>query len=200
MPTGNLVQITWSGGINGQFFQNVMHAQWEPAAAPDPFLAAAAIGAAVTLGWLPSYLDCFPESVELSSLRVAQVAPTTGATYTQTSGVAGATGTRAAEFGVDTVGPLLNFPVTFSRVVIGKIFIPAVAEDDIEYGVLTAGLLTSLRDFQNLIIHPLHISGTVVGDLTYAVANSAHTDWKIPAAAYVSPTIGTQRRRAKPLF
>lgn len=201
MSTGQLCQITWTGSLNGQFFQNVMHGQYEPTGTPDPFIAAVAIGVFAAADWLPLYLDCIPGSVEMSSIRVKMLSPTPGATYTQLDGVAGAVGTRADEFSVDTVGPLLNFPTTLTKQVIGKIFMPGVAEDDIAYGVVDSTLRSALYIFANAIISPGTISGSAApGTITYCVAKSDHSEWAVPAGAYLSSTIGTQRRRSKPNY
>jgi len=197
---GKLMEITFTGALNGQFVQNILHGQWEPEGNPDPFWNAFAVTAGVLLEWQPDYLECLPESYEMSSIRVRQIEPVSGPSITQTSGVGGETGSRAAEISVYVSGPLINFPVTMGTPRVGKIFMPGVAEDDVAYGVLDAGLITVLQAFAAVLLTPLDLTGDYPGTLTYCVAKSDHSDWKIPVGSYVSATIGTQRRRAKPNY
>jgi len=197
---GKLMEITMTGGLNGQFVQNVLHGQWEPEGEPDPFLNALSVAGGVVAEWLDDWLPCLPESYVMSSIRVRQLEPASGPTYTQTSGVAGETGARAAEISVYTSGPLINMPVTFTNVAVGKIFLPGVAESDIAYGILESSLVTVLDALILALLTPLTISGSYPGTLTYCVAKTDHSDWKVPLAGYISPTIGTQRRRAKPNY
>ena len=197
---GKLMEVTLTGALGGQFVQNVLHAQWEPEGEPDPFFNAVAVGVAVATDWQPAYLDCLSELYSMSSIRVRQLAPVAGPSYTQTSGVAGENGTRAGDFSVYVAGPLLNFPVTMGTPRVGKIFLPGVSEEDISEGILATPLDTVLNAFIAILLTPIAVSGDYPGTLTYCVAKTDHSDWKIPVGGYISATVGTQRRRAKPNY
>jgi len=200
MPTGKLYQLTLTGAIAGQFCQNILHFQFEELSSETPFINAVAIAN----GWvgqnLVHWLSVLPSSYEMSSVRCRQISDGGGATYTQTSGVGGEVGARSDAISVTTVGPLLCFPATVDDAVVGKIFLPGVAEDDIEYNILGSSILTDITTFLSDFLDPVAISGTVVGNLNYCVANAAKDNWAKPDGGYASATIGTQRRRAKPTF
>lgn len=200
MPAGKLFQLTITGSLNGQFVQNILHYQFDDTGTAAPFLAAVALAnawvASVALAWR----SILPESYEMSSVRAAQVSDGGGATYTQTSGVAGTTGARSAEISVSTVGPLLCFPATVDDAVVGKIFMPGVAEDDIAYNFLESGLIADINAMLATLLDSIAVSGSVIGTFYYVIANAAKDNWAKPDGGYVSATIGTQRRRAKPSF
>ncbi len=202
MPgTGKLYEVVFSGALNGQFVQNVLHAEIDIiSGSPDPFSLASALAVNVASDWVPLYLTCLPESYIMSSVRTRGITPDASATATALIPLADAAGARAAEFSTYVEGPLITFPVTFTRPVLGKIFMPGVAEDDIEYGVLVPDLTGDLLSFATALITGGTFVGPTTGSYQYCVRKSDNSDWKIPAAGMVSPTIGTQRRRAKPLF
>jgi hypothetical protein len=200
MPTGKLFQITVTGSLNGQFCQNILHYQFEITTTHTPYLDAAALGNAWTTDELDNWLSILPQSYETSSVRCAQVSDGGSATYTQTSGVSGMVGARDAEISVTSIGPLLCFPAMLSRNVVGKIFLPGIAEADIAYGFIDAGLQTAITTFLGNWVPAITISGSTVGNAYYCVANAARDNWARPDGGYLSPTIGTQRRRARPVF
>lgn len=199
--TGNLFECTFSGALNGQFVQNVLHMQVELEDTPDDWFLVAyalALGVGSDLGGL--YLDCLPETYVFSSIRCRAITPAASATATFLISSSSNHGTRAAEFSTYVEGPLLTFPVVLSRPVLGKIFIPGVAEEDIEYGILSDSLKFALSTLNVGLISGGSFTGDDPGTYKYCVANGAKTDWKVPSAGVISPTIGTQRRRARPLF
>ncbi len=200
MPTGKLYQMTFTGALNGQFVQNIMHFQFEETTTTTPFIAAVAIANGWVASNLSYWLAILPSSYEMSSVRCQQISDGGGATYTQTTGVAGQVGLRADEISVTTVGPLLCFPATVGDAVVGKIFLPGVAEDDIAYNIIDPSLQTEITSFLGNFIPATVISGTVAGNLYYCVANAAKDNWARPDGGYLSATIGTQRRRARPAF
>lgn len=198
MPTGKLYQLTLTGTLAGQFVQNILHYQFEETSSQSAFINAAAIGNAWTADEIDNWLSIISSSYIMSSVRCQQISDGGGATYTQTSGVAGMTGARAAEISVQTVGPLINFPATVDKPVVGKIFVPGIPEADVSMGVIGSTLLGDLTTFLGNWIPAITISGTVAGQLYYCVANAAKDNWARPDGGYVSATIGTQRRRARP--
>ena len=202
MPgTDNLFEVTLSGALNGQFVQNVLHVQAAPTTGtPDPFLMAASIAASVIVEWMPSYLDCLPEGYEFSSCRCRGVTPMPSATATAFIDTGDSSGARAGMASTYVEGPLLIFPVTFTRPALGKIFLPGVSEEDIDYGVMVLDLRAALVALVGVLLTPQTTSGTIPVDYTFCIRKGDGTDWKVPAGGALSPTIGTQRRRAKPLF
>jgi len=197
----NLFEVTLSGTLNGQFVQNVLHVALAPfAGSADPFLYAAALALSVTDEYVPAYLSCLPETYNLSSVRTRGVTPSPSATATNLIAIGDGLGARAGECSTYVSGPLLIFPTTLTRQVIGKIFLPGVSEEDISYGVLDSVLVTALNGLVVVLMTAQHASGTVAIDYQFVVANGDKSDWAIPAGGTVSPTIGTQRRRAKPIF
>lgn len=201
MPgTGKLYQLTITGSLNGNFCQNILHYQFEETSSASAFINAVAIANAWVQDQLTNFLSILPGSYYMSSVRCLQISDGGGATYTQTSGVAGENGARAEEVSVFTVGPLLCFPAMVDTEVVGKIFLPGVAEADIEYGILNSTLQTAIATFFGNFLPAINISGTVAGNAYYCIANAAKTNWARPEGGYVSATIGTQRRRAKPVY
>lgn len=197
---GKLIEVTITGSLAGQFVQNVLHAQWEPEGEPDPFFNAVAVGNAVVANWITTYLASLPESYNGSSVRARQLAPVAGPSYTKTDGIGGDPGSREGDISVYVAGPLLNFPVTMGTPRVGKIFLPGVSEEDISEGIIASPLHTALNTFLSALVTPVEVAGDYPGTMTFCIAKSDHSDWKIPVAGYVSATIGTQRRRAKPNY
>lgn len=197
---GKLYEVTLTGGLNGSFVQNILHAQLTTSSDADPFIFAVAMALAVIGDWVPTYLDCLPEGYTFSTCRVRGLGADASATANGYISGGGSIGTRAGTCSTYVEGPLLTFPVTFTRPVLGKIFLPGITEDDVDYGVIESGLRTALGTFMTNIIADNSVTGTVTGTYNYCVTNAAKDDWKIPVAGTISPTIGTQRRRAKPAF
>jgi hypothetical protein len=194
-------EVIISGGTGTQFVQNILHCNLDNTAATDPFVVANALltKIAATGGFIQKWCDCLPDDYTITSVRARRVTPTGGPTqiflnanlpYTQ--------GTRGSSSGVTSNCPLIIWLTTLRPSKTGRTFLPGVGESDVSENQLVAGLLAAIgtaatiwRDGFTLTSPAYVCQGSI---LRRALGGADDiTNFR------VSPIIGSQRRRQRPI-
>jgi len=199
-------EVVLSGTLHGQFVQTVQHVQATIATPVNAFATSLLIAQDVnTGGILDDWLNVLPSDYTLTSIRVKQVLPAGGPTAIIVGGDLSATaGVRSGEISSAQVNPLMIWIGTTDPAKTGRLFFPGISEDDIDGMVIVADLITAYQTFAASWI----AGGTVGGVDSYVGAilrKSSPPPPIVPVssdiifAGQVSPLIGTQRRRLRPV-
>lgn len=190
-----------SGTLSGQFVQNVLHLTVDNTAATPPFVVATAIltkfnGASQ---FISKWCDMLPDSYSMSSLRCRRILPDGGPTDILLQGAMGtSTGARSGAESTSSACPLLIWLSTLRPSKTGRTFLPGASEDDLDQNVIQSGLLAAMVAFGAY----WHNGGTLTspaytwGGSIYRRAIAAADDI---TSVRVSPIIGVQRRRQRPI-
>lgn len=192
-------ECTLSGTLAGQFVQTVFHVDYNNTSSQPPFFAAKDIAEQLSAAgeFVALFTDGLPGSYFVTSMRVRRVGPTGGPTAIVLAGaMAQSQGTLATEISSAQVNPLIILIPTIASNKTGRIFMPGVPEDEIADMVLSPALVTT---YQALIAYM--VAGTTIagGAVAFGVMRRATKVVDILDAGYVSPLIGTQRRRLHPI-
>lgn len=202
----NGYEVVLSGYIANQFVQNVFHVVGDEAMPQDPYVQAKAIADewVGSPGLVELFTNALPVGYLASSLRVRRIFPTGGPTAIFLgSAFAQSAGQRSGEISSLQANPLIIWIGTTTPSKTGRQFLPGVSETDIAEMVLVAGLISDINDFA-----AAHIAGVTATGILYEGAIWRRPPTGQPPAngnmdpiefSYVSPLIGTQRRRLRPL-
>lgn len=199
-------EVVFSGTLAGQFVQTVQHVQATIATPTNSFAQALLIAQDINTGGTQSgFMDCLPDVYRMTSIRVRQILPTGGATAILTAGdLTVNVGARSGGISAAQVNPLMIWIPTVAPNKTGRLFFPGVSEDDIDDMVLDAPLITAYQAFAQLWIDGGTLGG--VDEWHGAVLRkSAPPPPIVPvstdliAFGQISPLIGTQRRRLRPV-
>jgi hypothetical protein len=198
MPT-EAYECTLSGILAGQFVQTVFHTNYINGSSQPPFFAAKDIAEQLAASgeFIDNFVACLPADYQATSLRVRRVGPTGGPTaIVLASGMNLSAGQRPAQISSAQVCPLLIFIPTTAPSKTGRMFMPGVSEDDIENMVMVTALVTELEALITYIVGGTTIAG---GGVEFSVLRRLTKVGDPIDAGYVSPLIGTQRRRLRPV-
>ncbi len=194
-------ELIVSGKLAGQFVQNVLHVGIDNTGATDPFVIATAILTKFNTSgqFVDKWTDMLPAAYTLTSLRCRKILPTGGPTNIILQGsLVSDTGARSPGIGVATTSPLIIWLTALRPNKPGRTFIPGVAEDDLDGGVLSGALLTAMGSFATYwgnggtLTSPAYSWDGQVYRRAIA-AGDAISNYR------VSPIIGNQRRRELPV-
>jgi hypothetical protein len=192
-------EVVWSGTLAGQFVQTVQHVKATIATPVNPFASALLIAQDIDGGGInAAFMDCLPDVYTLTSIRVRRIDGGGGPTAILTGGALAVTqGGRTGNVSSAQVNPVIVWIPTTSPDKVGKLFVPGVSEADIDNMVLVAGILTAYQTFVTAWI----AGGTLGGVDSYvgAVWRQTALLTDVIFAGQVSPLIGTQRRRLRPV-
>lgn len=203
-------ECTISGVSAGQFVQTVQHLAGDVTGGGlSPFAIARAIAQELDNAadpFLQQFVDCLPTDYNATSLRVRRVYPTGGPTAILVAGLwtSDTQGQRPGIQQSTQVNPLIIWIGTTLPSKTGRLFIPGVSEDDLDQMVLTPGVASEYSDLGVSWIAGITIAGLT--DFKGAIYRRARTlptpvahTFDIIEDYYVSPLIGTQRRRLHPI-
>jgi len=144
-------EITMNGTLAGQFVQTVQHVQATIATPVNPFASALLIAQDIsTNGVLDAWLNILPGTYVITSLSVKKVSGTGGPTAILTSAaLSGTTGQRDAAISSAQVNPVIVWIPTTSPDKTGRVFLPGVAEEDIDDMVKHSKSETLLKMIEN---------------------------------------------------
>lgn len=194
-----IYEVVISGILGGQFVQTVQHVKAEIATPVNPFASAILIAQDINAnGILEAFCACLPTDYKATSIRCRRVSGAGGTTAVITGGGLDFTdGARAGNISSAQVCPLIIWVPTTDIDSPGKLFLPGVSEDDIDDMVLTASLIADIQAFINEWI----AGGTLGGVDSYVgcIFRRVGGTGDVIFAGQVSPLIGTQRRRLRPV-
>lgn len=194
-------EVIPTGTLSGQYVQNVMHVNVDNTAATAPFTVANAIltkfnGASQ---WVSKYCGMLPDSYNMTSIRCRRVLPSGGPTAIILQGqLTESTGGRSGQESASATSPLIIWLTDLRPSKTGRTFVPGVSEDDCDQNQLQSGVLADLIAFANY-----HLTGGTLTSPTYSwngsiLRRGQNTADEITAAR-ISPIIGVQRRRQRPI-
>lgn len=197
-------EVVWSGVLAGQFVQTVQHMLADEPADNGAFVTARQI---ISLGNFETMntalMTALPSVYTLTSVRCRRVFPVGGPTaitlgplYTDSVGL------RAGEISSAQVNPVILWIGETSEADLGKLFLPGVSEDDISNMALDPTLVADIYGFINTWIGGMTISAVNYWGAIAKRANAPpHNVTSVRRISYgqVSPVIGTQRRRLRPV-
>jgi hypothetical protein len=204
MPTTRAYEIVWSGVLAGQFVQTVQHMQASEAADAGAYVTALNIISPTNFDDInEAFMGCLPASYQLTSVRCRRVFPAGGPTaVVLANNYSLSAGQRAADISAAQVNPVVLWIAGTLESRLGKLFLPGVAEDDIDNMALAASLLTDIQIFINAWIAGFLISAdNYSGSIATRSPSSPYNVTAVREILYgqVSPLIGTQRRRLRPV-
>lgn len=190
-----------TGTIAGQFCQSILHVNVNNTASTDPFTVADALieefndsGNLVEL-----YCNCLPVDYFMTSLRVRRVLAAGGPTNIMLqAALSNSQGNRSGACQSASAGPLIIWMSDLRPAKTGRTFLPGASVSDVEGGAIDNSLLVALTAFaaywQNggTLASPSYAwAGAILRRALGASDDINH--------ARVSPIIGTQRRRQRPI-
>jgi len=194
-------EVVISGTLAGQFVQTVLHANVDNTSLVPPFSMADDLlqtfqgGAALT----GLFQDCCPSDYTATSIRCRRVLATGGPSAIVLAGVwGGGTGGRAGTISSAQVNPVIVWIPLTNPAKTGRTFIPGVSEDDIDEMVYDPTLIAALDDFGQY----WETGGTTTVfsmDWTGAILRRATNNSHGISNHRISPVVGTQRRRLRPV-
>jgi hypothetical protein len=194
-------EVILSGTVSGQFVQNILHCNLDNTADTDPFVVANAILTKINGAgqFLQKWCDCLPADYLLTSARCRRVTPAGGPTQIFLSANLNYnSGNRSGNAGVSSNAPLIIWLTTLRPAKTGRTFVPGVSESDVSENTLVAGLLTALAAAATVWrdgFTPASPAYPTQGSILRRALHGADdiTNFR------VSPIVGTQRRRQRPI-
>lgn len=184
----------------GQFALNVFHYKVVDPTEPDEFVVATQLLAAFEAGganaWLLKYAQVMSDQAFVSSLRARRVAPsggnTAGTLFASTDWV----GDFSSEINTQQIAACVIWVDDTTPGITGRNFIPGIPEDALLGSRWDATYQTVVDAFiaKHLAGHTI-TAGTALPSIYDRVAKSGKT----PDNGYLSPLVGTQRRRELPV-
>jgi len=181
--------------------QTVLHMNVDNTLPEPPFDVAQAIvtdmsGAGALI---EQYCNCLPSDYNCTSIRARRILATGGPSAIGLSGAMDVSvGQRTGTISAAQVNPVVIWIPTTLPSKTGRTFMPGVSEADIDEMVYTGPLLSALQDFgQYWSVGATLSLGSIAwtGAIYRRTANVSHgiTNHR------VSPVVGTQRRRLRPV-
>lgn len=192
---------TLSAILAGQFVQTVQHVSVDRSAITTTFACARELNIELmqTGTLLTPFLDCLPEDYDATSSRIRRVSSGGGPTAIMLAAdFALAEGSRTGNISSAQANPCLIFIGTTDPGKTGRLFVPGVSEDDIDEMQLVGPLVTAMQTFIDVLVVGGTINGTADTWQGCILRRNSMTG-DVFDAGYVSPLIGTQRRRLRPV-
>lgn len=194
-------EYTISGTLAGQFVQTVMHFNLDNTAATAPFPMALAIIAKsnASAGFLAKWCDSLPNDYSITTVRCRQLLPAGGPTALYlASQLLYNNGTRGAASATSSIAPLIIWITNLRPSKTGRTFLPGVASIDISENQLSGGIVTAMEAFAAMFRDGFTTTTPAYLTQGSILRRSLHTADDI-SQFRVSPVIGNQRRRQKPI-
>lgn len=188
-----------TGYLANEFVQTVQHVKLDVVGTPNPYLTAqqVATGLIAGAGPIDALLECLPEDYTASSLRVARVSAGGGPTAIKLATEFGSSvGGRSGHISSAQANPLIIWIPATGANNVGKLFLPGVSEDDIQEMVLEVGLTSAMENFIGIMSGTITMGPEEGTGCIFHRATKTGTEF---LTGYVSPLIGTQRRRLHPV-
>lgn len=196
-----------SATLAGQFCQTVFHTKVNNSSMVSAFGMADDLNKSlVAASSFNEFLTAAtPAHYSQTSIRTRRVLPLNAPTAILLAGAFDrSVGQRTGNISSAQANPLIIWIPTTDPGKTGRTFIPGVSETDIEEMQLAPGLLSALQDLIDWVKAP-HATDGFAADYSVCVARRSPTPPKSVTSGddvfdgYVSPLIGTQRRRLHPV-
>jgi len=194
-------EVIVSGTNSGQFVQNIFHFNLDNTAATNGFAVAVGILTKMnTAGqFMQLWCNCLPADYIVTSLRCRRLLPTGGPTAILLSSALNYNqGNRSGNSMLSSNAPLIIWMTSLRPAKTGRTFLPGVSLDDCVSNLLVATLITAMETFGVLIrdgFTPTTPAYLTQGAVLRRALNTADDILNMR----VSPIIGSQRRRQRPI-
>jgi hypothetical protein len=202
-----IYECVLSGTLAGQFVQTVTHWSIENSGSTSGYAVAKDLNEdfAGSGGFIEAFVNRLPGDYVCTSSRVKKANPVGGPTNIILAGAMTAS-TGGAPSGISSaqVNPLVILIGTTTPSHTGRIFMPGVSEDDIDDMQYSPAWLTAMADF-TAFLEASHVTSTLAYTYRNCIGRRKKTSpynilsGDLTAAAYISPLVGTQRRRLHPV-
>lgn len=192
-------EVVVSGTLAGQFVQNVIHVATDDGNYGNPFEGAMEVadGLNEVSGFMQMWCFALPEQYSATSMRVRRVLPEGGPTYIRlANALSDKDGQRTGNISSAQVNPVLVWITTPRPNRPGRTFLPGVSETDIDAMTYTSGLIGAFNALIGVMTSSITV-GTGTGDFVIYRRNLNTAD--DITYGRISPLVGTQRRRLKPV-
>lgn len=194
-------ELVISGVLSGQFVQNVMHVNIDNSGSTNPYTVAQDLLATLdTTSDLSTFWNnCLPTDYRITSWRARRVLVTGGPTAIRLAGdLTTPIGQRSGSIQAAQVNPVMVWLTTINPSRPGKTFLPGLSETDCDDMTYTAGIIAEYQALIDLIV-----ANFTLDTLTYAsnfsIFRRGSSSSNDITAGRISPLIGTQRRRLRPV-
>jgi hypothetical protein len=192
-------QLVITASAAGEFMQNVLHFKLDESGAGTPFDYALALCNQFVTDILTPWEAMQSDQVIEQSIKAKKISGTGGATAIVTFASGDQIGANAGPIGDAGQAILLNFPVVLnSKNVTGKIFLAGIRAEDIQNNRPSSLMETNAGTLGTALLGTLALAGGL-GNANFTIFNKATGLDTEPPGMYVSPLIGTQRRRLHPV-
>lgn len=190
-----------SGILAGQFVQNVLHINVDNSGSSNPY--AVAVDLLDTLNndvdFWTAWTNALPADYRITSVRIKRVLVTGGPTAIMLAGsLAASVGARTGSIQAAQVNPVIVLLTTTRPNRPGRIFLPGISETDMDDMVYTSGIISEIEDLMDLLIANFTTT-TLAYAANFAVRRTTTAASDDITAARLSPLVGTQRRRLRPV-
>jgi hypothetical protein len=191
-----LHRVEIKGNLNGQFRENVMHWKIIGATNDTPFQNSNALVQFLHTTIKPLFLACLPPDYCIDAIFARRLGPTGGPYASVDYGFQVQPGTRGAQATSEQLCPCITMIPGMGIKSAGRIFMPAVADTDYNLNVAANTYVTAI----NALMAGMVAGGSVAGGTAQICIFSRKLNISYLVSAYnLSPVIGYQRRRARPV-
>lgn len=190
-----------SGVLSGQFVQNVLHINVDNTGSSNPYTVA--VDLLETLVDDVTYDELWslatPVDYRVTSWRIRRVLAGGGPTAIKLAAELNeAVGQRTGSIQAAQVNPVLILLTTILPNRPGKVFLPGLSETDCDDMQYTAGIVTAMNNLITSMVTNFTLS-TLAYAANFSVLRRASNASHDITAGRISPLIGTQRRRLRPV-
>jgi hypothetical protein len=197
----NVFQLNLVGVVGGEYVENILHYDAASVGTNTP----EQIAADLIMGWSGSlyesnYLACLPSDYVLAGYRCKSIYPSGGSSVVKPR--SSAVGTRPTASVASGISPICVFPIynignPKRDHTNGKLFMPGVADGDLNGNIWSDALQAAISAFISQLL--IAITGTLT-TYTYGVYNRSTHAFVAADVGNLSLTVGTQRRRYRPVL
>lgn len=194
-------ELTLSGILAGQFVQNVLHVNVDNTTSANPYTVAEKLLETLngTVDFYEDWCLATPVDYRITSARARRVLATGGPTAVMLATAMGASeGQRAGSIQAAQVNPVLVFLTTIRPNRPGRVFIPGLSENDCDDMTYESGLITAFNTLITTIVTGFTLD-TLAFAANFAILRRSLSASDDISAGRISPLIGTQRRRLRPV-
>lgn len=145
---------------------------------------------------LPLWLDLLPDAYQLEGIISKRVLPGGGPQAIRMFQDGEHVGALSSSFCGNNVCPVVKLIPTLGTQTAGRFFLPCVATESLTDNTYDAAYLTAIDDLMAVLLNDFG-TGTIAWQL--AIYSRKNGTYSLATAFNVSPAIGFQRRRARPL-
>lgn len=191
-----LFQLTIKGRAEKDYNEVVLHFEADGTLTASKLDLADILVTRFIAAVLPDWLACFPNEYQCEGLVAKQVSGTGGPQSVTIFQDGDEVGTGAGDFCGNQVCPVIRLIPTLGTQTGGRIFLPCVSYDALVSNAYQAGYLADVTSLMNILLNDI---GTGAIEWWLSIYSRKNDSSSRVSGWSLSPAIGFQRRRARPL-